>query len=59
MDTFELNWWMFAARKLLLFGNASTFAIVLPIAVLIAIRRKSQDRERLQMKILDEIDKLK
>ena len=58
MDDFELHWWMFAARKLLVFGGCIAAVILFPILLIRNIRQKARERERLQMKILEELDKL-
>ena len=58
MDNFELQWWLFAARKLLLFGSCIAIVVLLPILIIRNVRQKARDREKLQMKILEELDKL-
>ena len=58
MDSFELHWWLFAARKLLFFGSCIAFVVLLPILIIRNLRQKARDREKLQMKILEELDKV-
>jgi uncharacterized membrane protein len=57
MSDVEIEMWMYVARKVakfvLLFGGA----ILLPILAFQPVRRKARERERLQMKIVDELAK--
>ena len=58
MDTFEIHLWIFAARKLLLFGGCTAVAILLPILALRNINRKLREREKVQIKLFDELDRM-
>ena len=58
MDNFEWQWWLFAARKLLLFGASIVVVLLLPILFIQNVRQKAREKERLQMKILEELEKL-
>ena len=59
MDDIEIHWWLFAGRKILLFVSCFGGAVLLPILSIRHLSKKARERERLQMKILDELDRFR
>ena len=59
INDIEIHWWLFAGRKILLFVSCFGGAVLLPILSIRHLSKKARERERLQMRILDELDRFR